>query len=289
MKATILIAGATGATGSVATKRLLAKGYTVRALVHREDDRSRDLQALGAEVAIGDYLDFPAMRRAFVGVQRAYFVYPMRPAIVQATTHFAEAALEAKAEFIVNMSQRTSRRDSKSECAVQHWLAERVFVGAGTSVCHLRPTAFNEWLLYMRKGIGTGKYDVPFGPTGRFAPVSARDQGELIAAILGDPSSHEGKTYELFGPEELTPPQIAEIVGKTLGKEVRYTQTTGERWVSDITGGAKIPFLDQHLDGIVFDHTAGGMAGTNDNIARFTGHAPETVAAFVERHRHAFV
>lgn len=156
MKPTILIAGATGATGSVAAKLLLEKGFPARALVHSNDERASKLKTQGAEIVIGDYLDFRSIQRAFNGVLRAYFVYTIRPGIVQATTHFAAAALEAKTEFLVNMSQRTSRKDAKSESALQHWLAERVFDWAGTPVCHLRPTAFNEWLLYMRKGIRDG-------------------------------------------------------------------------------------------------------------------------------------
>ena len=59
----------------------------------------------GVEIVGGDLLDFRAVRRAFDGTQRAYFVFPIRPGIVQATAHFAQAALEAKAEFIVNMSR----------------------------------------------------------------------------------------------------------------------------------------------------------------------------------------
>ncbi|MFG1427969.1 NmrA family NAD(P)-binding protein [Roseixanthobacter glucoisosaccharinicivorans] len=39
----ILIAGATGATGKVATQLLLNKGFSVRALVHRDDARSQAL------------------------------------------------------------------------------------------------------------------------------------------------------------------------------------------------------------------------------------------------------
>src|SRR5262249_57759610 len=121
----------------------------------------------GAEIVVGDLLDFRATRRAFDGAKRAYFVYPIRPGIVQATAHFAQAAAEAKAEFIVNMSQRTARPDALSNTALQHWLAERVFDWAGTPVAHLRPTIFNEWLLYMRKGIRDGHYRVPFGTTGK--------------------------------------------------------------------------------------------------------------------------
>ena len=44
MTPTILIGGATGATGSVAVKLLLGKGFPVRAFVHTDDERARELQ-----------------------------------------------------------------------------------------------------------------------------------------------------------------------------------------------------------------------------------------------------
>src|SRR5215475_3338969 len=88
-KPTILIAGATGATGRIATKLLLEKDFPVRALVHNEDERSNKLKAQGAEIVVGDLLDLRVVRRAFEGAKRGYFVFPMRPGIVQASTHFA--------------------------------------------------------------------------------------------------------------------------------------------------------------------------------------------------------
>jgi uncharacterized protein YbjT (DUF2867 family) len=284
MKPRILIAGATGATGSVATKLLLEKGFPVRAFVHGDDDRSRKLQSLGANVVVGDLLDFRAVRRAFDGAKRAYFVYPMRPGLVEATVNYAQAASEANAEFIVNMSQRTARPDALSNSALQHWLAERVFDRAATPVAHLHPTAFNEWLLYMRNGIREGRYAVPFGPAGRFAPIAAEDQGAVIAAILADPASHKGQTYPLTGPVELTPPEIAEIVGKTLGKQVRYERISPEQWVWNVHG-KDVPFVSQLLHGISFDHENGLMAGTNDLVEKIGGRRPMTVAEFVEKHR----
>lgn len=140
----ILISGATGFTGSAAAKVLLQKGFRVRALVHKDDERSRQLEAQGAEIVVGDLLDLRSVRRAFKGINRAYFCYPVAPGLVEATANFAPAALEAKAEFLVNISQRTSRPDALSNSALQHWLAERIFDWAGTPVVHLRPTAFNE-------------------------------------------------------------------------------------------------------------------------------------------------
>src|SRR5579875_2710984 len=122
-----LITGATGATGGAAAAQLLDKGRTVRAFVHREDERSEALRERGAEVVVGDLLDFDRVREVLKGVDRAYFVYPIRPGLVQATAQFAQSAIEAGVEAIVNMSQASARSDAKSHAARDHWLAERVF------------------------------------------------------------------------------------------------------------------------------------------------------------------
>ncbi|MFG1427974.1 NmrA family NAD(P)-binding protein [Roseixanthobacter glucoisosaccharinicivorans] len=283
----ILIAGATGHTGRVATQLLLEKGFPVRALVHKDDERSARLKDLGAEIFVGDLLDLRAVRRAFDGMKRAYFVYPILPDLVQATATFAQAAVEAKAEFIVNLSQRTAREDALSDSALQHWLAERVLDWAGTPVTHLRPVIFNEWLLFMQKGIREGHYRVPFGTEGKFAPISTEDQGRVIAEVLADPEPHVGKTHLLLGPVELTPPEVADIVSKTLGKPVRYEQITGAEWVKEVFN-SDMAFGVQHVTAIAEMHALGQMAGTNDVVETITGRRPQTVAEFVEQHRAAF-
>ena len=107
--AKILITGATGDTGGYAIEQLLQNGRQVRALVHHRDDRSKRLEDRGVEVVAGDYLDLDAMRAAVQGVRRAYFVYPIRPGIIQATAYLAQAAKEAGVEAVVNMSQISAR------------------------------------------------------------------------------------------------------------------------------------------------------------------------------------
>ncbi|MBO0742429.1 MAG: NAD(P)H-binding protein [Hyphomicrobiaceae bacterium] len=62
-----LVTGATGATGGHTVEELLARGHQVRALAHREDDRSKRLQELGAEVVIGDLLKLNEVRLALRG------------------------------------------------------------------------------------------------------------------------------------------------------------------------------------------------------------------------------
>src|SRR5580692_3238801 len=128
----VLVTGATGDTGRATVDELLARGHRVRALAHGQDERSKKLQDCGVEVVYGDLLDFGQVKAALNGVKRAYFVYPIRPGILQATAYFAQAAKEAGVDGIVNMSQISAREDAKSHAATDHWLAERVFDWSGS-------------------------------------------------------------------------------------------------------------------------------------------------------------
>src|SRR6266404_6958095 len=174
-----LVTGATGDTGSHTVEQLLARGHQVRALAHREDERSKRLQQRGVEVVYGDLLDFRQVKAALDGVRRAYFVYPIRPGILQATAYFAQAAKEAGVDGIVNMSQISARKDAKSHAATDHWLSERIFDWSGVPTVHIRPTYFAEWLLYLAPMIRACRLHVPFG-TGKHAPIAAEDQGRVI-------------------------------------------------------------------------------------------------------------
>ena len=282
-----LITGATGTTGGAAAEQLLDKGKIVRAFVHRDDDRAEALRRRGAEVFVGDLLDFGAVRAALKDVNRAYFVYPIRPGLVQATAQFAQAALEAGVEAVVNMSQASARSDSKSDAARAHWIAEQVLDWSGLSVAHIRPTYFAEWLLYLAPMIRQGVMSAPF-TTGRHAPIAGEDQARVIVGILDNPVEHRGQVYRLYGPVELTHDEIAEIVGRVLGKTVTYQSMPIERWGS-ITGRPGSEFLIQHLREVAIDHTNGVFAGTNDLVEKIGGRSPLTVEAFVSKHRDAFV
>jgi NAD(P)H dehydrogenase (quinone) len=305
-----LITGATGATGGATAALLLDRGREVRTFVHREDERSDALRRRGAEVIVGDLLDFDRVRDALRGVSGAYFVYPIRPGLVQATAQFAQSATEAGVGAIVNMSQISARSDAKSLSAREHWLAERVFDWSGLNVAHIRPTYFAEWLLYLAPMIRQGVMYAPF-TAGKHAPIAAEDQGRVIAGILEEPAAHRGKTYPLCGPVELTHEEIAKVVGKVLGRKVAYQSMPIEKWAEivaaasvgrpprndagslypeadRITGRPGSEFLVQHLREVAIDHTNGVFAGTNNFVATIGGRPPLTVEAFVDKHRDAF-
>jgi NAD(P)H dehydrogenase (quinone) len=288
----VLVTGATGDTGRATVDELLARGHQVRALAHGQDDRSKKLQERGVEVVYGDLLDFGQVRAALNGVQRAYFVYPIRPGILQATAYFAQAAKEAGVDGIVNMSQKSAREDAKSHAATDHWLSERVFDWSGLTVAHIRPTYFAEWLLYIAPMIKAGLLHVPFG-TGKHAPIAAEDQGRVIAGILEDPTPHKGGIYPLFGPVEYTYAETAQLLSRVLDKPVQYKQVDFEEFSkvlqnSEKNAGRENSFLFQHLKEVAIDHQNGVFEGTNDLVEKLGGRPPMTLEAFIEKHRAAF-
>jgi NAD(P)H dehydrogenase (quinone) len=268
----------------------------VRALAHGHDERSKKLQERGVEVVYGDLLDFGQVRSALSGVKRAYFVYAIRPGILQATAYFAQAAKEAGVEGIVNMSQISARHDAKSHAATDHWLAERVFDWSGVTAVHIRPTYFAEWLLYLAPMIRAGLLHVPFG-TGKHAPIAAEDQARVIASILEDPVTHNGKVYPLFGPVEFTYRETAQVLSRVLGKSVEYKQVDFEEFKKSLQsekasakgrGQEGNDFLFQHLREVAIDHQNGIFEGTNNLVEKLGGRPPMTLEEFIVKHRKAF-
>ncbi|BEU25709.1 NmrA family NAD(P)-binding protein [Paraburkholderia sp. 22B1P] len=287
MSDAVLVTGATGDTGRYTVECLLEKKIPVRALVHREDNRSARLLALGAEVVVGDLLDLDSVRKAVRGTRAAYFVYPILPGLIEATAFFAQAAKEEGLRAIVNMSQLPARSDAKSHASRNHWIAERVLDWSGVPVTHLRPTFFAQWLLYPRYLAmikNEGVVRVPFGE-GRHAPIAAEDQARLIATILLNPEPHQGQIYKLHGPNEMSQREIAALVGGALGREVKYEPITIDAYRSRLEEARFPSYLIQHLSEVALDYQNGIFSGEDQVIARITGEPPMTVSAFVSAHR----
>jgi NAD(P)H dehydrogenase (quinone) len=285
-----LVTGATGRTGRHTVRHLLEKGHAVRALVHQEDERSEALRSAGAEVVVGDLLEHDDTIGAMAGTSAAYFCYPIRPGIMQATAYFADAARRAGLKAVINMSQISAREDANSHAARDHWIAERVFDWSGVPTVHLRPTFFSEWLIlpWVRDVIvDEGVINLPFGE-GRHAPIAAEDQARLIATILADPAAHIGRSYTLHGPAELTQHGIAEAIGGVLGRTITYRPGTIETYRERLKNYGRMEFLIQHLCAVALDYQNGIFAGEDKIIAEVTGQPPMTVQEFVTLHRDAF-
>ncbi|GGF36015.1 nucleotide-diphosphate-sugar epimerase [Aliidongia dinghuensis] len=281
MSAKILVTGPTGKTGKRTVEHLIRSGQEVRVFAHSDNEGSKHLRALGAEVVFGDLLDYPSIRTALQGIGAAYLCYPVRPGLIEATAIFAEAAVDARVGAVVNMSQICARREAKSHAAFNHWVSERVLDRTGIAITHLRPTFFAEWFAMpgLRAAIKEGHVKLPFHD-GTHAPIAAEDQARFIAEILQRPMPHAGKTYELCGPQQRPYREWFQELSGILGREIRYdvttedeTRTLFESWFNG--------FLAQHILEVSKDYNAGVFAGTDEVIERYTGQKPMTFDTYI--------
>lgn len=290
-EAEILVSGATGRTGGAAIDELLKMGKRVRAYVRTDDERAAALRERGVETAIGDFTDIDDIRAAMEGIRSAYFLYPLAPGIIDGTAYFAQAAKEAGVQAIVNMSQISARRESRSHLAQDHWISERVFDWSGVPTTHLRPTFFADWLVYphFAKEIwARKKIEFPF-ENGRHAPITTDDQGRVIAHILAKPAGHEGKIYSLHGPVEMNHTEIAAAMSEVLGVEIQYAPTSIEEFKLKMEQQYKFPpSLVQHLVEVAQNYREGIFAGVNDVVEKVTGTPALPVQAFIEKYRDVY-
>ncbi|MGR3866992.1 NmrA family NAD(P)-binding protein [Streptomyces graminifolii] len=282
MERRLLVIGSTGKTGRHTTELLLERGHQVRALVRTVDERAERLASLGAEIVEGDVLDLNSLAPAAEGIDALYFTYPIRVGLMDATANVAQAAEESGVQAIVNMSQISARRDSVSDAARQHWVAERLLDRSPVAVTHIRPTFFAEWLINMWDG--TGELRFPF-EDGRHAPIAASDQARVIAAILEDPAPHAGQVYRLYGAVELNHYEIAEQMSRALGRKVAYVPVNLTEF-EGILERRRIPaHMIQHLLAVAIDYRNGLFSGMNDLVKEIGGLGPLGVEEFVAENK----
>ena len=286
-KPRILVTGATGKTGNFVVEQLLKREFPVRAFVHRIDERSERLEALGAEILQGDFLDLQSVRSAMRGVKRIYFCYPPQgDRLLEAATNVAVAARDVGVRALVNMSQISAREKATSPLARHHWLSEQVLDWANIGASHIHPTFFAEDLyLFSGPSIAeAGKLVLPFGD-GKHAPVTAEDIARVVVGILADPEPHVGQHYILTGPRDMTIAEMAEVLTTELGKPVEYVNLPIQQWRTALVEKAGMPeFLATHLAAVAQDHQDGVFSAETDVVEKIGGRPPQSLAEFIRAH-----
>src|SRR6185312_10535501 len=221
-----LVTGATGKTGSVVATELLKAGYPVRAMVHREDDRSARLAERGAEIAVADMCDVERVAGALKDVQRAYYCPPIDPYMIQGAVAFAVAARESRLEHIVSLSQWLSSPSHPALMTRQHWLVDRLFsMTPGVAHTIVRPGFFADaYLVLIGFAAHFGVFPWIYGDS-RNAPPSNEDIARVAVAALMNPTRHGGKSYRPTGPELLGAQDMANAIAQAVGRPVRAVPT----------------------------------------------------------------
>ncbi len=286
-KPKILVTSAVGHTGSAAVLELLKQGFPVRAFVRRRDARAEALETAGAELVFGDLFDLRDLRNAMVGVQRAYHVPPFAPNLLEGAMLFALAAEEAKLEVVALMSQWHPHPTDPSIVSREHWIANQLYRWMpSVDVIHINPGLFAfVYMLGLPAILHFGMLVAPFGE-GRNAPPSNEDIARVAASVLQNPGPHIGKSYRPTSPELLSPHDIAGIIGKVLGRSVKYQDAS----FAMFSKAAKaLGFADFELSQIrhyaeALKNGAYEIGAPTDHVEIVTGQKPESFDSIARRY-----
>lgn len=226
----VLVTSAAGKTGLPVALQLLERGMPVRAFVRRQDRRAERLESAGAEVFIGNQYDITDLRWAMRGVQRAYQCAPTAPNGLHFNAAFTVAASEAELEHVVTLGQWLSSADHPSLFTREVYLSDNLTgLLPKTTVTSVNPGWFaDNYLMVLASAAHLGMFTMPLGPGDekKNAPPSNEDIARVVVGALVDPQTHAGKTYRPTGPELLSPNEIAEAMGRALGRKVRYVDVS---------------------------------------------------------------
>ncbi|HEX5522189.1 MAG TPA: SDR family oxidoreductase [Pedococcus sp.] len=263
----VAVTGATGLLGAKVARRLAERGES-QVLLARDPSRAPSLT--GAEVRRADYSDGEDTRRALAGVDALIMVSASEtPDRVERHLAFIDAASAAGIGHLVYTSLQGAGPAATFTLARDHWATEEHLRASGLAHTILRDSLYADFLPLM-----VGEDGVIRGPAGdgRAAVVAQDDIADAAVAVLLDPRRHDGRTYDLTGPEALSLAEIAQTISDVTGRPVRYhAETLEEAYASRAHYGAP----DWQVDAWVSTYTAiaaGEMAPVSDAVPTLTGH-----------------
>jgi NAD(P)H dehydrogenase (quinone) len=277
--ADVVVTGVTGGLGGRVARRLAERGVGQR-LVARDPGRAPELA--GAEVAAGSYDDRDSLRRAFAGAHTLFMVSASEdPDRLRLHANVVGAATDAGMERVVYTSFFGAAPDCSFTFGRDHWHTEELIKGSGLRFTMLRDNLYLDFLPLM-----VGADGVIRGPAadGRVAAVARDDIADVAAAVLlADGDRHDGRSYDLTGPEALTMAEVAQRLSELAGRTISYhPETLEEAYASRASYGAP----DWEVDGWVTTYVAianGELEAVGGDVAAVAGHPPMGLDGFLRR------
>jgi uncharacterized protein YbjT (DUF2867 family) len=282
----ILITGATGNVGSEVVKILSRQKHRARAFVRRTS-KARPIALPGIELVEGDFAQPDTIARSLEGVDRLFLLIPSSSQVEPQQRHFVDAAKRSGVKHIIKLSQLGADTRSTGRFQRYHGAVEDYIRESGLNYTFLRPNLFMQGLLNFRAVIAAqGAFYVAAGDA-RVSIVDVRDIAAIVALALTEPG-HEGKVYEITGPESLTHAEMADRLSTAIGKTVKYVNISPNAMREALVG---FGMPEWQASGLVEDYDLyrrGEAAKVTTTVREVAGTAPIAFSQFARDYADAF-
>jgi uncharacterized protein YbjT (DUF2867 family) len=279
----ILVTGASGNIGSELVKKLSSAGLKFRAASHGK----KLGPAPGCEVVDVDYANAESVRAALKGIDAVFLLVPFAPNQAELDATVAEEAKRAGVKLIVKSSVIAADKEGYT-IARWHRAGERAIEKTGIAHCFLRPNTFMQNMnnFFAATIKSQGAFYIP-AKDSKTSFIDVRDVASVAAKVLTE-KGHEGKAYELTGPESLTFGQLAEQLGAVIGKKVGYVDLPPAEYKKSMLGYGVPEWM---VDGMIdLDRYAieGGCAEVTGTVEKITGRKPIAFAQYARDYAATF-
>jgi uncharacterized protein YbjT (DUF2867 family) len=279
---TILVTGATGTVGSEVVKQLVEAGQEVRALVRNPAKAS--IFGNAVEVVVGDLAKPETLNAAFIGADKTFVLCAPGPDMVELEGNAYDAAKRADSKHIVKLSAQGVEEGglmAKTPGGEWHSRSEKRLRALGVAWTILRPGPFASNVLNFWRIKDRGGLFLPTG-TGKDAPIDPRDIAAVAVKVLTTPG-HEGKVYELTGPELLSYAEVVQRISVVTGKPFKFVDVPEAVWRQEmLSAGFPPPMVDSLL--IYFSSVKAGRWYATPTVAEVLGRPARTFDEWVRDH-----
>lgn len=241
----IIITGSLGHISKPLAEDLLQKGHSV-VIISNTPDRQTAIETLGAEAAIGSIEDADFLTSTFTHADVVYCMEPpvnfftsqvdMQTYWIKIADNYSEAILRSGIKKVIHLSSIGAHTDTGNGMLVAHYLAEQIFnqLPENVSVKFIRPVGFYYNMFAFIHSIKTqGAIIQNYGGDEKEPWVSPLDIAEVIAEEIEKP--FEGRTVRYVASDELSPNEVANILGKAIGKpELKWDVISDEQFFNGL-------------------------------------------------------
>jgi uncharacterized protein YbjT (DUF2867 family) len=245
----ILVTGATGNNGIEIIKRLAARNVQVRAMV-RNYDRASAIAVPNVEIVEGNFDRPETLLKVLAGVERAFLLTHSSERAEAQQIAFIDAAKQSGVKQIVKLSQFAADANSPVRFLRYHAAVEAALRSSGIAYTFLRPNLFMQGLVNFRSTIAAQSAFYAAAGDANVSVVDVRDIADVAVAALTE-SGHEGKIYDLTGPQALTHTEMAEFLSAALDRRITFVDIPPEAMRETLLG---IGFPIWQADGLLEDY-----------------------------------
>jgi uncharacterized protein YbjT (DUF2867 family) len=238
----VLVFGATGAQGSPVAKLLIEKGNAVRA-ASRDATRAAQLYGPAVEAIAADLADVESLKRAFDGVDAAFFHMPLPKNVADIPVHLnnaLQAAREAALPRLVfTTSGTTDERLAANPMVAGNLAAASAVLSSGVPAVVLKPTMYLQNLLQPQNlsdmlNEGVLRYP-PLQSARKISWTALEDQAAFAVAALTEEKA-VGRAFQIASPEPVDGTRLTALLSEKIGREIRFEPPTPEEFGAVIAG-----------------------------------------------------